>query len=123
VDPSILSFSIPKLTLQPIIENAIYHGLKIKKEKGLIKITGYKHQNNVVIEVYDNGVGMSQTKIEEVLTTNFETSGDSDFGLYSIISRLSLLYGDAYGLTIESTEKIFTKVIINIPAEREDNTC
>lgn len=113
-DEEILKYRIPKLTLQPIIENAIYHGLKQKEDKGMVTIKGYKQENAIVIEILDDGVGMEKAKINELINSTPKTN-NVDFGVSSVNLRLKLLYGDQYGLNIESKIAEYTKVIIKIP--------
>lgn len=113
-EEEILRYHIPKLTLQPIIENAIYHGLKQKEDKGMVSIKGYKQAEAVIIEILDDGVGMEEAKINELINSTPKTN-NVDFGVSSVNLRLKLLYGDQYGLSIESTLNEYTKVIIKIP--------
>ncbi|MDU0202097.1 cache domain-containing sensor histidine kinase [Paenibacillus sp. MAH-36] len=115
IDDEILPYSIPKLTLQPIVENAIYHGLKLKKEKGIIRITGRRCGNNVEIEIYDNGVGMHQNQTKAIMTgfSVFDEAGG--FGIRSVSNRIRMLYGERYGLQVESEYGVYTKIIIILP--------
>jgi two-component system sensor histidine kinase YesM len=115
-DEEILKYSIPKLTLQPLIENSIYHGLKQKEEKGHLIIKGYKEDNKIKIEVIDDGVGISKDRIYSLLNPSNEVDKSIDFGISSINSRLKLLYGEKYGLEIESELGEYTKIIVNLPA-------
>ncbi len=114
IDEEILQCLIPKLTLQPIVENAIYHGLKKKAEKGLLRITGQRCGNEVVISIYDNGVGMEESQIRRII--GFESSnGSSSFGAISVHHRIQMLYGNKYGLKIESVQGSYTEVMIRLP--------
>ncbi|MGO4545483.1 sensor histidine kinase [Paenibacillus sp. 2TAB23] len=115
IDDEIMTYSIPKLTLQPIVENAIYHGLKLKKEKGIIRIIGRRCGNNVEIEIYDNGAGMhkNQTKVIMAGSGAFDEAGG--FGIRSVSNRIRMLYGDRYGLQVESEYGVYTKIIIVLP--------
>ncbi len=72
IDEDIMRYTIPKLTLQPIIENAIYHGLKRKKERGILQIRGVREHDQIKIEVYDNGVGMDKQEIEKIFSQTVE---------------------------------------------------
>ncbi|NLD49656.1 MAG: sensor histidine kinase [Clostridiaceae bacterium] len=112
----ILKYQIPKLTLQPLVENSIYHGLKQKDEKGLLTIKGYCEQNVVIIEVIDNGVGMTEEQIRRIFSRQSKEQQSTDFGVYSVDSRLKLLYGEQYGIRIESRVNEYTKVIVRLPA-------
>lgn len=115
VDPIIYKYKIPKLTLQPIVENAIYHGIKEKGTVGCIRIRSEIHDNYLTIIVFDDGCGMTDERIEKCLTHDAEKKG---FGVYSVNQRLKLYYGETYGLTIKSQLGNYTEVQINIPKER-----
>ena len=115
IEEEINGYYIPKLTLQPLVENAIYHGLKQKEDKGMLIITGYKKENNIYIEIWDNGVGISKEKMEEILKVSSDLGKKIDFGVGCVNSRIKILYGDAYGLTIDSKESEYTKIIIKLP--------
>ena len=126
IENSLYDMRILKLLLQPLVENALYHGIKYKRESGSIRIRGYEKDNNIILEVIDNGVGMDenkQNKIKAVIeNTSLEnsdiirTNGDS-FGLYNVAERIRLYYGNEYGLDIESRENVGTTVTIILPAE------
>lgn len=115
-DEEILNYQIPKLTLQPLVENSIYHGLKQKEDKGILIINGTFENGEVKIDVFDDGVGMSQEKISRILNRPVNDQKSSDFGIHSVDSRIKLLYGDDYGLSIESKEGEFTRVTLRLPA-------
>lgn len=115
IDMEILNCSIPKLTLQPIVENAIYHGLKRKPEKGLLRITGYRLGGEVIIEIYDNGVGMEESQIDGLLKQVAGSKESVSFGARSVHNRIRMLYGDNYGLEVESAFGSYTKVMIRLP--------
>ncbi len=115
-DEDILKFQIPKLTLQPLVENSIYHGLKQKEDKGILVIKGYLENDLVTIDVFDDGVGMSEEQINKVLNRAVGSHKSTDFGVHSVDSRLKLLYGDQYGLSIESRVTEFTRVTLRLPA-------
>lgn len=111
---------IPKLTLQPIVENAIYHGLKPKKEKSKIYISCTRKNECILISVYDTGIGMSREQVDSVFCLN-DSKKQSGFGLKSIDNRLKLVFGDEYGLKIRSEAGVFTEVVVKIPAEFKEN--
>lgn len=115
IDNEIMTYSIPKLTLQPIVENAIYHGLKLKKEKGIIRITGRRSGNNVEIEIYDNGAGMHKNQTTAIMTGSSVFDEAGGFGIRSVSNRIRMLYGDRYGLQVESEYGVYTKIIIVLP--------
>lgn len=114
-EEEILKYSIPKLTLQPLIENSIYHGLKQKEEKGNLIIKGYRDNNTIKIEVIDDGVGMDEDKIYQLLHPKNEVNKGNSFGISNVNSRLKLLYGEQYGLNIESEVGKYSKVTIKLP--------
>lgn len=115
-DEEILKFQIPKLTLQPLVENSIYHGLKQKETKGILAIKGYYEDNVIKIEVFDDGIGMTEDKIFSILHITPKHNKSTDFGVSSVDSRLKLLYGDEYGLNIDSKVGEYTKVTVSLPA-------
>ncbi|CAH1192685.1 hypothetical protein PAECIP111891_00417 [Paenibacillus allorhizoplanae] len=115
IDEEIMSSSISKLTLQPIVENAIYHGLKRKMEKGLLRITGRRLGDEVRIEIYDNGVGIEESQIKGLLKEVSDSSERTGFGVRSVHNRIRMLYGDRYGLELESEVGLYTRVTIRLP--------
>ena len=115
-DEEILKYQMPKLTLQPLVENSIYHGLKEKEEKGLITIKGYFEDNIIKIDITDDGVGMSEELIHRVLSRPSKEQNKTDFGVYSVDARIKLLYGEDYGIKIESSVGKYTKVTVRMPA-------
>ena len=116
ISPDILRFQIPKLTLQPLVENAIYHGLKPLREQGSLTLRGYLEGNSIKIEVIDNGVGMDVETVAHLLHHSPSGNGGESFGIGSVHTRLQLVYGSAGGLTIESKLGDFTKVTVFLPA-------
>ncbi len=117
MDEKVMSMKIPKLTLQPIIENAIYHGIKYKEEAGVIKIIGSICNDRVVLSVEDNGAGMSTEDSESILLNNPE----GHFGLYSVNHRIKLFYGEEYGIAVHSTLGEGTRIDILLPVGGSDN--
>lgn len=121
----ILQCRIPNFIIQPIIENAIYHGLETVPSKGKILLYAYKTQSRLVIQVTDNGCGIPHSKLEELLRDinhgsaydPSETVRDmhTGIGLANINQRIKMQFGDQYGLTIASTENIGTQVEITLP--------
>ncbi|RIX46517.1 sensor histidine kinase [Paenibacillus nanensis] len=115
IDEDIMCYATPKLMLQPIVENAIYHGLKWKKEKGYLQIVGFMQNGQIIIEVHDNGVGMDKQQMEQLLEPAVEDKRKVSFGARSVNSRIKMLYGDLYGLDVESVSGSYTKVTIRLP--------
>jgi two-component system sensor histidine kinase YesM len=117
IPDEIKDLAIPKLTLQPLVENSIYHGLKLKQGVGRLEISGrLTEAGDVCIEVYDNGAGIPQDKISMLLEKSVFNGKSEDFGLASVNNRIRLLYGSGYGIQIQSELGSFTKVILTIPA-------
>lgn len=118
ISTEILDFQIPKLTLQPLVENAIYHGLKPMSEKGVLTIHGSMRGADIILEVADNGVGMAPETVKNLLMHGAETSAGESFGLGSVQMRIRLMYGEPYGVSIESQTGVFTKVTVCLPAKK-----
>lgn len=115
IDEEIMRYATPKLMLQPLVENAIYHGLKWKKEKGELRIVGYLDNGQIVIEVQDNGVGMNQQQIDHLLKPEVEDKQNASFGARSVNRRIKMLYGEPFGLDVESVSGSYTKVTVRLP--------
>jgi two-component system sensor histidine kinase YesM len=114
----IMDKHIPKLILQPIVENSIYHGLLPADKKGLIIVKGYRKNRIIYFKIIDNGVGISAAKVEEInkiLRGELETDDQQKyFGLLNVNKRLSLMYGGSSGLEVESIKEEKTIVTIKI---------
>lgn len=119
-DEDTLKASIPKMTLQPIIENAIYHGLKYKEDWGNIHIRVRRITADVEIVVEDNGIGMTEDKLLQMRSLNDQPNGH--FGVYSVNHRLKLYYGEPYGMDVNSTYGKGTRVRILIPFLEREST-
>lgn len=119
VDPSILHIPLIKLVLQPIIENAIYHGLKYKESKGLLIIKGFMKDGNAVLQVIDDGVGMSEETLAHIYDRHKVNYHSNGVGVYNVQKRLKLYYGEDYGITYESAEGKGTTATITIPGGQE----
>ena len=122
IQPEIYEYKIPKLTLQPLVENALYHGIKNKRGKGKICITGKKERETLVFQVIDNGKGMDagtlmylRNKMEK--EERFDRK-DSGFGLANVNQRIRQYYGKEYGLWFESEENQGTTATVVIAAKK-----
>jgi len=118
VEDSVKELLIPKMTLQPLIENAIYHGLKYKEDWGTIKITAKHLKDHVQIMVEDNGIGMDEERLERVRKLKEDTSG-GHFGVYAVNHRLKLYYGEDYGIAIMSRLGEGTQVSVRVPIKED----
>lgn len=119
VEKSIYNVKIIKLILQPIVENAIYHGVKCKEGKGLISISGYNYGNEIEIIVKDTGVGMDKYQLEHIFDSCKRGEKYNGVGICNVQMRLQLTYGEKYGLIYESNKSEGTTVKIRIPKKEE----
>jgi two-component system sensor histidine kinase YesM len=121
IDESLLDSTILKLTLQPLVENALYHGIKTKRTGGEIIVSARRGEDDrVVLEVRDDGVGFTPYKlsqIREMLSGTAEgiSMNGGGFGLGNVNKRIKLYYGAQYGLAIESHYRGGTQVTVTIP--------
>ena len=114
-EDSLEQLYVQKLILQPVVENAIYHGIKNKSEPGRISVRAFRENEDLVFEIEDNGPGMSQKKVREIME---QLRSDKDmrvsFGLYNVNKRIVLMYGNEYGVTVRSDNR-GTVVTIRYP--------
>lgn len=106
---------IPKLSLQPLVENAIYHGLKAKGIKGFIRISAFNQDDKVIIRVEDNGVGMDSAQVEAIMSRDSFEEGARSIGTYSVQQRLNLYFGEEYGIMVHSAPGEGTRVELSLP--------
>ena len=115
IDADILEYKTFKMLLQPLVENSLTHGFSRQMKGGHIQIIGKKEGEDAVLRIIDNGAGMTRERIFYVL------SQDSDrIGLSNINQRLKLLYGEKYGLIIESRPEEGTEIIIHFPPKAKE---
>ena len=126
----ILDYPMPRLLIQPLVENSVHHGIERRKELrgGVIFLRGCRSEDEVVVEVIDNGAGMPKEQVEamnrrlegwqDMKNTEPERQDETgSIGLLNVSSRMKLYYGERYGLTIESREGFYTKMILRFPAD------
>jgi two-component system sensor histidine kinase YesM len=125
VDADLLSSNILRLTVQPLVENAILHGLEDKPGERLIRIYAQSYANELWIYVEDNGKGMETIQVDEMnamLSENPQTSLNSKtrdrVGIYNVNSRIKLYYGNEYGITLSSEPNEGTVVKVALPLDR-----
>ncbi|WP_438445105.1 sensor histidine kinase [Gorillibacterium sp. sgz5001074] len=120
IDEAILDHYMLKLILQPIVENAIYHGLSMRRSEGLIQVRGYSDDNrSLLFEVSDNGCGMDPEKVDGMNAAFRDVNSKmAGIGLYNVNKRIQLYYGSPYGLTIVSTPGAGTTVLVRMPIQR-----
>ena len=119
VEPSILNIRLIKLVLQPVIENAIYHGLKYKESRGLLLVKGFMKNGNAVLQVIDDGVGMDQETLDHIYERHKVDYHSNGVGIYHVQKRLQLYYGNEYGIVYESKPGEGTTATITIPGQQE----
>lgn len=117
LDESLQEIKIPKLILQPLVENSIYHGIRLTGEPGIIRVTTKLIDNDLHIYVYDTGVGMSKDIIDEVLKKTPKNEGDKHlgFGLRGTIERIRYYCNNDDVVAIRSEEGEFTEIELTIP--------
>ena len=122
VDDEIMDDCIPRITLQPIVENAISHGLRpSKKDTKHITVKARHAEGNLLIEITDNGIGMETDALNEALKENslerVET-GDS-IGILNVNARIKKAFGNAYGVSVDSVPREGTTVKLVMPIRKE----
>lgn len=117
VRPDCLDYLLPRLTLQPVVENSITHGFdEMTEELGKIEISVYREEGFLCLSVWDNGRGMSREEIDLVRKGRpREKNDNTSIGLENVQARLRLNFGDTAKLEIESEENVFTRVIFKLP--------
>ena len=124
VDPNLLSCLIPRLTLQPIVENAIYHGLETCPECGIITLSLEQSGGYLVIRVSDNGIGMTESqllaineklRVSTLVSVPLSSKKGSSIALGNVNRRIRLTFGDEYGLSVSSAPNIGTDVEVLLP--------
>ncbi len=119
VPEELYEYSIPKITLQPLVENALYHGIKNKRGMGHIRISGEKVANYMLLYVEDNGIGITDERLKQISDKiNYGKSEDDEvFGLSNINERIRLKFGNRYGIHVDSTYGEGSKVSLMLPLE------
>lgn len=118
VDAGLENYLCNKITIQPLIENAIYHGIDRMVDEGKISVNVKDAGKDIIIEVEDNGIGMTAEQCKKILKK--ERSDSSGIGVKNVNDRLKIYFGDEYGLTIESELDVGTKVTVKIPKISEE---
>lgn len=119
INEELENLMIPKITLQPIVENALYHGIKNKRGMGKIVIRANRKDNNLLVTVSDNGIGMDEAQLSQLQDSiNSPTEEKKGgFGLYNVNERIKLTFGDKAGIKVDSVYKEGTTVEISLPIE------
>ena len=123
VPKDLYRYTIPKITIQPLVENALYHGIKNKRGPGRIILSGRKEKDFFVLQIEDNGIGISEERLQQVrdgMKNKVFTENDI-YGLYNVNERIRLNFGEDYGISIESSHGKGTVVEIILPyVEQEE---
>ncbi len=124
VDESVSEYTVLKLILQPLVENALYHGIKNKRQGGTIWVRArHSGEGEILLEVEDNGIGFTPEKLAQLRAELDDDSGDikleSGFGIGNVNRRIRLYYGKPYGLSVRSEYNTGTCVTLVIPAKTE----
>ncbi len=124
IDPELYQYKILKLTLQPLVENSLYHGIKYKRAKGTILVSGQLIDGKVHFKVQDNGVGMEEAELEKLRREIVKPCKDTEkgFGLANVNERIRMNFGAEYGMHIDSAAGEGTCVEIVIPAVAYETT-
>ena len=128
IPDELMEYQIPKLTLQPIIENSVLHGILETSDKtGTIVLTGWLEDSDIVLLISDNGVGIPPKKldtllVEKTITETTNAASGTNIAVYNTHRRLQILYGSDYGLSYTSNPGQGTEVEIRIPARKHSAT-
>jgi len=124
IPADMMKMRVPRLSLQPLVENAISHGLRNKRGEKQISICARQTQEGILVTIADNGVGMSEEMLSRVRAIDPEQalSTGSSIGLINIAARLKLLFGKAYGLEVSSSAESGTTVTLHIPSDQGENS-
>ncbi len=120
MDETLLDYKVPKLILQPLVENAIYHGIKEKRGNGTITVSAKREDNLLIFKVHDDGAGIPADRVKQLnlkLSSNTERVPKESFGLFYIQERVQLCYEKNYGISIESVQGKETTVTVTLPLD------
>ena len=125
-EPGIQNCQIPKLTMQPLVENAIIHGLERKMGVGVVSVRLTLTEKRLIVRISDNGIGMEPETLhqlqEELCRTAYDyidSGRGAGLALLNVNNRIRLLFGEQYGITICSTPGLGTDVTVTLPAKHE----
>ena len=124
LDEQVAKNTILKLILQPLVENALYHGIKNKREGGIIVVRAKrKNEAEIWLEVEDNGIGFTPVKLAqlqaELEDNSAEIKAESGFGIGNVNNRIRLYYGKQFGLSVKSEYTAGTCITLVVPAKKE----
>ncbi len=117
VSPEVLGMKIPKLVLQPLVENAIYHGIKYKEGKGIVRIEGEITSKDMILKITDDGIGIPDEQLAKIFEKRETDIRKNGVGVLNVHERIQLYYGKDYGLRFYSVPGEGTSVEVHIPYE------
>ncbi len=130
ISDDILDYHIQKLTLQPIVENALYHGIKNKRGGGKITVEGYLSNRDeksegdvsgtIIFKIKDSGIGMNEeelTRLRKLISGEITIDDKRGFGMANVEKRITMLYGEEYGISVDSEYEEGTTVTVRIPIQ------
>ncbi len=121
VPEPLLNVGLLKLVLQPLVENAIEHGINLRRDAKRISISASQTGEDALIHIWDEGVGIAPERLAEIKSSLDDPSTDKDhIGLINVHRRLRFHFGEPYGLTIDSEQNSHTSVFVRIPCRREN---
>ena len=118
VEPEVMKEKVIKFILQPLVENAIYHGIKYKEGKGLIRIWGFLQEAQMILLVQDDGKGMEAEVLEHIFEKHTRDTRSNGVGLNNVNERIQLYYGEEYGISFRSIPGKGTEAAIVLPFGR-----
>lgn len=121
-DSSILRYYLPKLTIQPLVENGIVHGLEPKRGGGTLKIGIWEEDESVCVKVSDDGVGFDTSRVDLEAESDDSQTRHNHVALANINRRIQLLYGQQYGMTITSEQGKGTDVMLTLPIDTDNQS-
>jgi two-component system sensor histidine kinase YesM len=121
IEEELMEAKLPKIIIQPLVENAIYHGIKPKLTGGTIRISARRIHEDLIIEVEDDGVGMDEEKLMDLDSRIFSLKPQGSYGLYNVSERIRLYYGSEYGIRIRSSIGEGTSVTLRLPLEKGED--
>ncbi len=116
LEPAALRVMIPPLIIQPLVENAVLHGLENQLEGGMITVKAYVDNGHLHIEVADNGIGMNESQVE-IIKQAIADQEEDRIGMRNVHQRIQIIYGEQYGLHVQSVPTLGTKIQFTIPLE------
>jgi two-component system sensor histidine kinase YesM len=120
VGPDVLNCTIPKLTIQPLVENAIYHGLKNKPSFGQLTIDARREEQKIILTVKDDGAGITEERLLRIKGSLNDSSQQVGYGICSVNERIKLYFGEQYGLLIDSESGHGSVVTVELPYQMSE---